>query len=230
VEAGAVDDHVGFVLDTRGVDDAVLADLPYAVGDDVDVVPRQRRVVVVGDEHALAAHRVVRGDLAAQRRVLDCAVDVAFGQALPELHHPRLAVEADRPGLEQPVQQGAVGALGRRERLEQRAGAPGHLVVGLRHDPRRRALEQRQLRGPGRDARHELDRAGAGADHRDLLAGEVDVVAPPRGVERRAVEPLDPGQLRDLRQVQRADPGDQRVTPPGSCYPSSILLGVGYRR
>ena len=58
-----------------------------------------------------------------------------------------------------------------------------------------------------RHLRHELDGRGAGADHRHPPAGEVMVVVPPRGVERRALEPLQPGQLRDARQVQRAQPG-----------------------
>ena len=49
------------------------------------------------------------------------------------------------------------------------------------------ALEERGAAPTSRrDLRHELDRAGAGADHGDALAGEVVVVVPARGVERRA--------------------------------------------
>jgi hypothetical protein len=36
------------------------------------------------------------------------------------------------------------------------------------------------------DARYDLDGGGARADHRDALAGQVDVVVPAGGVESRA--------------------------------------------
>jgi hypothetical protein len=45
-------------------------------------------------------------------------------------------------------------------------------AVGLGHDPRRGALEQVQVRHLRRDLRHELNRAGPGADHRHALAFE----------------------------------------------------------
>src|SRR5690606_29592829 len=47
VETGAVDDHIDVVFDAGLVDDAVRLHLGDAVGDDVHVVPAQRRVVVV---------------------------------------------------------------------------------------------------------------------------------------------------------------------------------------
>ena len=62
----------------------------------------------------------------------------------------------------------------------------GVAPVGLRQDPRRRALVDRRRAGGRCDLRDELDRARARADHRDAAAGEVDVVVPLGGVEGRA--------------------------------------------
>ena len=61
-----------------------------------------------------------------------------------------------------------------------------HLVVVVdgRTEPRRRPLEHEQLAGLRRDLRDELHGARARADHCDPLAAQVDVVTPPRRVER----------------------------------------------
>ena len=73
----------------------------------------------------------------------------------------------------------------------------------------RAALEQRQalhLRG---DPRDELDGAGSGADHRDPLAGQLDLGVPVRRVERRTLEALQAGQARQQRPAQLAGGADQ---------------------
>ena len=62
-----------------------------------------------------------------------------------------------------------------------------------------------------RDLRHELEGAGAGADHRDALALQVDVVAPARGVERRALEVVEAGDVGQARLVELADGADHRI-------------------
>jgi hypothetical protein len=61
------------------------------------------------------------------------------------------------------------------------------------------------------DRRDELDGRGAGADHGDALAGQVDVVVPARGVERRTREGLDAGHVGQRRLDQPAAAADQRV-------------------
>ena len=73
VEAGAEDDRVDLALGAVGGDQRVAAHLRQAGGDHVDVGLRQRRVVAVGQQDALAADAVVGGELGPQRRVLDGA-------------------------------------------------------------------------------------------------------------------------------------------------------------
>ena len=85
----------------------------------------------------------------------------------------------------------------------QRTGAPGD-------DPRRGALEEVKLGDLGLDLGDELDRARAGADHGDALAGEVVVVVPARGVEDGALEGAEALDVGELRLAQRAGGGDQR--------------------
>src|SRR6185437_8968124 len=75
---------------------------------------------------------------------------------------------------------------------------------GARQDVLRRALEEIELLHLGGDLRDELHRAGAVADHRDGLAVEVDVVAPGRGMELRALEAIAAGKIRDLGAVEEA--------------------------
>ena len=111
----------------------------------------------------------------------------------PEDRAPRSAASSARHALEGAVVARAVG------------------LVGLGHDVRRRALEDRHRGDPVDDAGHELDRAGAGADDGDPLAGQVDVVAPLGGVEGRPGEGVDARERRDHRVGELADGGDDHV-------------------
>ena len=76
VEAGGNDQAVDRALGAVGGHDAGRRDLADPVGDQVDVVAVERRVVVVGDQHPLAAETVVGRHLRTQRRVADAAGDV----------------------------------------------------------------------------------------------------------------------------------------------------------
>jgi hypothetical protein len=69
----------------------------------------------------------------------------------------------------------------------------------------RRALEDRERRHPVLDLRAELHRAGAVADHRDVLAGEVEIGRPRGGVWSWAGEAIEPEDVRVLERVE--DPG-----------------------
>src|ERR1700692_3602376 len=69
--------------------------------------------------------------------------------------------------------------------LERAIGA-----VVSRHDPARRTLKDEYLLGNAREVRHELDGAGAGANHRDTASCRVQVVVPARRMERRPREVL----------------------------------------
>ena len=103
------------------------------------------------------------------------------------------------------------------------AGRDAVVVVGRRPEPRRRPLEHEELADDGRDLGDELDRARAGADHRDALAPQVDVVVPARRVERRTGERVAAGDVGEARPVQLADRADDRVGL------DRLLVAVGRR-
>ena len=88
-------------------------------------------------------------------------------------------------------------------RRVERLGAPADRPVGAGDDPWRGALEDGQPPHLRRDGRHELDRAGTGADDRDVAAGQVVVMPPAGRVEDRAGERLQAGDLRDPGLAQR---------------------------
>jgi hypothetical protein len=80
-------------------------------------------------------------------------------------------------------------------------------MVEVEDDPRRRSLKDRQLRHPVLDARHDLDRRGAGAEHGDAPTGQVVVVVPAGGVEAGPAEALEPGELGYAGLAQEAGGG-----------------------
>ncbi len=99
------------------------------------------------------------------------------------MHH-----EAKHARLQRPVDAGAHQLLRERQAAEQPALGGRHLAIGLGHDPRGRALEQVQVRHLRRDLRHELDGAGASADHRHALARQRVVMVPVLRVKRLAAK------------------------------------------
>ena len=82
VEAGGQHDRVGRALDAVPVDDRVRADLGDARGDQLGVGGGDGGEVVVADQDALAADRVVRRQRRAQLRVADLLAQVRPGQLL----------------------------------------------------------------------------------------------------------------------------------------------------
>lgn len=66
------------------------------------------------------------------------------------------------------------------------------------------ALEQTQLTGQRLNLRHELDGRSPGADHRDALALEFNVMPPVRGMKRRTGELLQPVDARIGRTAELA--------------------------
>ncbi len=219
-EAGAVDQHVGLVLDPVGGDHALGCDPGDRLSDQLDVRTLQRAEPDAVVQHrALAAQRIGRnhvgqqvrpvGDLGGQRRGGHLA-QPQIGLA----HRGRRAVPAGigldhrqealgrRPEQPEPVPLVVIGHV-----VQQPFHALGDILVVVRHRqaPGRAALEHREVRGLGRDLRHELIGRGAGADHRHALAAQVDVVTPFCGMERRPLEGPDPLDLRDPRLVELAD-------------------------
>ena len=200
------------MLGAVGGEHAARRDPLDLLGDQVHVVPGQRGQVVVGEQDPLAAGRVVRPHL---------LEEPGLGPGLPAhvpprpgLHRrgQRLGVDpGDAERLHDAVPGDAFGQLGDRQPLEHLLVQRRELPVRPRHDVRRAALVDAQVRHLRPDRRHELHRARAGADDRDALAGEVDVVVPQRGVERRPLEALPAGDVRVRRAGELADRGDEHV-------------------
>ena len=177
---------------------------------------RQRRIPVVGDQHALAAQPELRGELAAQLGVLDLVAHVRAGDLLGAAHDLRVLDEAQQEALAAPVDAAAHGLLQERQRLVQAALEARRRPVAVGQDPRRGALEDVHLADLVGDPRDELDRRGAGADDRDALAGEVVVVVPLRRVERRALEAAHAADPRHRRVAQRPGRVDDELGRPGA--------------
>ncbi len=159
-------------------------------------------------ERALPGGRVVRDHLGEELRIVaDLALD-PVGE-----HEPRAVVEvADRdrgialvvrvdPGgfeallASGPEDEEPVPAPVERQVLERPAdpGADGVVIVGVREHPLRGALEDREVFDAIGDRRGDLEAARTGPDHGDALSGQVEVVVPPCGVERRPAEGVLPG-------------------------------------
>ena len=166
------------------------------VGLERDVVAVERRQVVVGEARPLAAQRVARRELVAHDRVVDLLAQVRAADPLAGVGEREHAVEVRRragrsarrrsgwPAADSRLAPGSAAA---------RAGRPRERRVELGQAPDRRALEDGEVLDLGRDRRDHLDGGGAGADHRDALAAQVDVVVPARGVHHRAGEVSRPG-------------------------------------
>ena len=123
-------------------------------------------------------------------------------RVLDEAEHPRLAAGVDATAHE---------LLQHGEAREQAPLPRADRPVRVRHDPRRRALDDVQMRDVLLDLGHELDRRRAGADRGDALALEVVVVVPAGGVERLPLEVLEPLDGRRLGLRQRAHAGDHHA-------------------
>ena len=228
MEAGAEDDRVRRVVDAVVGDEAVRHDPGDAGGDHVDVRPGERRPVVVGDQHPLAAHRVAGGELVPQVRVGDLTPQRTQGQARGEAVDRRVQ-EAQAHALAYQIEPCPGGPLRAGHGAERGLLDPADPARQPRHDPRGGALEERQLLDRRLDLRHELDGRGAGADHRDAPAGQVVVVPPTGGVEHRAGELVDPGQVGDGRVAERAGGTDQdpgAVVAAGGAQQPALALVV----
>jgi hypothetical protein len=155
-------------------------------------------------------------------------------------------IEEIRPQLEHLRQHGVLGHRVRRVLGEQEDPQPAEQLrgrqvleqpvlpapvgrVGLRHDVRRRALEDCDVLRVLAQLGHELDRAGPGPDDGDALAGQLDVVVPARRVERVAGEALPARDVGQHRPRQLADGGHEdgglvRLATVGLDAPDTALL------
>ena len=152
VEARAEDDRVDLALAAVLGHDRARPHLGEAACYDLDVRLRQRGIPLVGRQDALAADAVVRRELPAQLWVLDLLAHVHHRDALEQLPDGAMA-ELEHEGLARPVDPGPHRELGRREEPVDRSLPALHRPVAMRDHPRRRALEDVQLRPPSAGSR-----------------------------------------------------------------------------
>ena len=154
----------------------------------------QGLVKLVPEQNPLAAERVTGRQRVAQFFVVNVSAEKVRGQFLDS---DQLRVIGGQRGvvvLQLP--QPPAFSVGRQRvpaEAGQLFGAEG--AVGLWHHPRGRALENRQFPSGIGDFGDNLHTAGPRADHRHLLAGQVDRRVPLRGVHDLAGEVAEPGDV-----------------------------------
>ena len=87
----------------------------------------------------------------------------------------------------------------------------GDAAVPVGDHPRRSPLKHGEVFDVSLDCRNDLDRGGAGADHRHTPSGEVGFGRPSRRVEPRASEARQPRDVGDRRFRERAVAEDQHI-------------------
>jgi hypothetical protein len=170
LEAGGADQHVDGAFLAVGGHDAAFGDALDAVGDQFHVGLAHRRVEVARIDEPLAAQRVGRGELFAQRRIGQLAVAVRGGRLEHALARHRAFVKGAPAPFEHLRPAPAHGAGVGRE-VRQQVVEPVVRAVQSRQHPVGGALEHMQpprLRG---DRRDQLRGGGAGADHGDAVPG-----------------------------------------------------------
>ena len=174
----------------------------------------ERRVVVVGDQDALAADRVVGRDLAraAPGRGPACAM-CRRASRCEALEQPRLGRRSRARSPRAPSRCPRARPLGGREAAVDRCSARviGRSRRGMTHGGVRWKTVQ-LARPRGWMLRDELDGRRAGADDGDALARQVVVVVPLGGVEDRALEVArGRGRRGSTARAAAAGAGDQDV-------------------
>ena len=190
----------------------------------------QRPVVVVAQQHSLAAERIVRRQRVAQLLVGDGALeerrrDLGAGGDHRVVGKCRGVVVLEFPDLP------ARAACRQRVAPESRQFRCAVWPIILGNHPRRCALKHRHALGDLRQLGNHLHPAGAGPDHRHLLARQVDAVIPLRGVHQGAAEvgqAVDVGELWRSEQSGGADDdvGGQCGGVPGLVQLAIPLPGV----
>ena len=198
-ETSAEDNGVDRTLLATLGHDAVCADFHDRIGDQRNVRASQGRVVVVGNQHALAAHYIVGRQLAAQLRVAYLPTQVMARHKTGKAQNVGAYRKAKYPRLQERVDTSPPYLLEGRVALEQPALAGTDRAIWLGHDPWRSALIQVQLADMWLDLRHELNRGRAGADDGNPLAGQVIVMVPLLRVEQVALEAIQPLDVRKGR-------------------------------
>ena len=113
------------------------------VGDQIDRIHGQGRVVIVGQQHALAAQQVIRRESPAQFRVGDLPIPVRGGPGRDELQDPGRVTEGERIGVPAGQDQLPFEPLRPGHPAERQSLGTREFPISAGHDPRRGALDRR---------------------------------------------------------------------------------------
>ena len=185
LEAGRENHHVRRMSFASARTDAVARQAVDAIGDEPDVGATQGRIIVVVEEYALGADRIVRHQPGTQARVGHLPAQVRKRPpAGKRLHWPHLFHDGCQLNLSKIKPLALMVELCERGPARQQAlRTRGIQSILARQQPVRRALEDRESSGQRRDLRDELHRAGRVADHGNSLRRQVDRVVPLRGMK-----------------------------------------------
>ena len=197
-----------------------LGDSRDGIGDQLNVAFLQRPVILVTQQHPLAAKRIVRRQRVAQPAISHGALQKRRRDMRARGDHRVVGKRRGVVVLEFPdLPTRAARRQGVALKVRQFGCAVGPVVLG--YHPWRRPLEHRHAFGDLREFRDNLHPAGTRPDHRHLLARQLNAVIPMRGVHERAAEvrqTLDFGKLWRSEQSGSADDdiGGQRGGLPGT--------------
>jgi hypothetical protein len=182
------------------------------LGYELDVRAAERRQEHRAEQDPLAAEHVVRPELAPQLRIGDLLAHEQRRLQPPDEPERAWVADHQRQRFAVLVDEPATELLHAGDVLDHPPHPPRVWAVLTWQEPVAGPLENVQATDQWRDLRHELDRARAGADHRDALALQVVVVVPGGRVEAVTLErPVD---ARERRLVELSGRDDHRVRLP----------------
>ena len=207
------------------------------VGDQFDVRFGQCPEPVVVEQNALAIGRIGRHAFFDQvgavlqfrqdelRQLLAVPVVALVDGAIGMRPGRILAQERQQPVAIAPEHVEAIPLHVKRQMREQPLRALGDRIGIALHRPRplRGALIDGDRGHAVGDRRHELHRGGAGADHGDMLAVELDVVGPQRRMQHRSRKILVALEMGGGGVIELADRTDQRRWIQTSLRRCSVL-------
>ena len=229
VVTGGEHDAVQVVFDAVAGADADRAQCRDRPVDQLAVVALQGGVVVAGDQHAFAAGSEIGSQLAAQPRVFDLPAQMQAAQPGHQRRQRSVPHQSGGAGLMAPEQRLTRKLLNRRHFGEHRLHGGRSGDVPARQHPARGALKHLDELGLLDQFGDDLDGAGAGADDRDPLAGEVVVVVPAGTVDlvpAVGVDAADVGEAGVRQRPGRQDDGAGPKTLAGGrgCGPHAGVL------
>ena len=204
-------DHVHVEVAAVGSHQRAGAQRPRRTRHHLDVRLGQGLQIVGCEDQPLATERVLGSQLVAQVLVGHRGIERAQRDVLELLCLVAPVLDDADVGLTAQPQPGPVDLLGEGNVSEQPLLAVGVRAVGLRQNPRRRALHRVDLLGHLRDLGDQLCRCRSGTEDGHARVRQVDGVIPACGVHHRSGERLLLDEVGKYRLREQADRGDHDI-------------------